>query len=184
MNTVDIRDMNKTQGVFWMIALPLTLVTLSLILFVAYSGDGLKERFTGIFSRKRRNQERYASRAMISFADMKEKSGGPDLIDMTGSSDAGERHDRLFSWRRPQEPNPFLANPYDAPPYDAPPSATLPTRLEHRSGARARGRGETLPPYELAAQPFPVRLLYVSECLLTALVRSTLRRPPTAHTRH
>lgn len=149
MNTVDIRNMNKNQDLFWMIALPLTLVTLTLILFVAYSGDGLKERFSRFFSRKRRSQASYASRAMISFSERKEKSG-PDLIDMTGSSVAGEPYDRLFSWRARQQPNP-LANTYQPP---ASPVG-LPGLVQQSTYGR---RIETLPPYELSAQPYPVHL--------------------------
>jgi hypothetical protein len=146
MNTVDIRNMNNTQDLFWQIALPLTLVTLSLILFVAYSGEGLRERFTNIFSRKRRNQAGYASRAMVFLSERKEKPGWPDLI---GMRPPGQQYERLFSWGAPQQQrNPFLPEAYGGNAYPASPEG-LPARLDPR-----RGGAEMLPPYFRPGQPY------------------------------
>ncbi|KZF21887.1 hypothetical protein L228DRAFT_269336 [Xylona heveae TC161] len=45
MNTSDIRDMNRQQGLFWEIALPLTFVTLVLSLVLAFFGDNVRQRY-------------------------------------------------------------------------------------------------------------------------------------------
>jgi Mg2+ and Co2+ transporter CorA len=37
MNTVDIRDMERDQGLFWQAALPLTVVVIALVLLGAYN---------------------------------------------------------------------------------------------------------------------------------------------------
>jgi hypothetical protein len=153
MNTADIRNMNTTQGLFWIIALPLTAITLSVIVFVAYSGDGLKERLTRIFSRKMRNQESYASRAMLSYSDRKEKSLRPELMDMMGSSVAGEPFERLFSWRTPVQPDPFIEGTYGR----SQPSVGLSARLGRQSSTgTALGDRDTLSAYSPPSQTYPV----------------------------
>jgi hypothetical protein len=43
MNTVDIRDMNSGQGLFWAIALPLTFVTIGATVLIGYNSDVLRD---------------------------------------------------------------------------------------------------------------------------------------------
>jgi hypothetical protein len=156
MNTNDIRNMNSNQDRFWIIALPLTLVTLTLILFVAYSGDGLRESFARIFSRRGRNQKRYASSALISFSEGKERSD-PDLIDMATSSVTGEPHERFFSRTTEQQQDSFLGERYGS------------TRPQGRVGLtrgfgqtpdiRIQGRAETMPLHDM---PLPYTVQHLS----------------------
>ncbi|KAF7538824.1 hypothetical protein G7054_g2580 [Neopestalotiopsis clavispora] len=54
MNTVDIRDMDNSQALFWTIAIPVTAVILGLAALVAYKGDDLRERFLGLNVRQGR----------------------------------------------------------------------------------------------------------------------------------
>ncbi|KAF3914887.1 hypothetical protein ABW20_dc0106664 [Dactylellina cionopaga] len=44
MNTVDIRNIEQSQGIFWMTAVPVTVVILGLALVWAYYGDEIQDR--------------------------------------------------------------------------------------------------------------------------------------------
>jgi len=48
MNTSDIRDMENKQMLFWEIAIPLTVVVMSTILVVVYTGDKIKDYLDSI----------------------------------------------------------------------------------------------------------------------------------------
>ncbi|KAL4786485.1 hypothetical protein BJX76DRAFT_355033 [Aspergillus varians] len=50
MNTVDIRDMDNRQTVFWAISLPLTLVVVTLSLYIGFKGDYLQEALSRSWS--------------------------------------------------------------------------------------------------------------------------------------
>ncbi|KAF2004202.1 hypothetical protein P154DRAFT_519438 [Amniculicola lignicola CBS 123094] len=49
MNTSDIRDMDNKQSLFWMIAIPLTTVTMGSILTMAYNGDQARTYLSNLF---------------------------------------------------------------------------------------------------------------------------------------
>jgi hypothetical protein len=44
MNTADIRDMTRSQNVFWAVAIPLTATVLSIVLLTAFKGAKLVQR--------------------------------------------------------------------------------------------------------------------------------------------
>ena len=45
MNTSDIRDMDQKQGLFWTIAIPLTVVTVGACLLIGYNGEEIRDMF-------------------------------------------------------------------------------------------------------------------------------------------
>jgi hypothetical protein len=49
MNTVDIRDMNSGQGLFWAIAIPLAAVTMGSTMFIGYNGDELRDAIVSAY---------------------------------------------------------------------------------------------------------------------------------------
>jgi hypothetical protein len=155
-----IHKLNEIEAIFWIIALPFTLITVLPILFIAYSGDGFKERFASIFRRNWRHQESYASQAVLSYSEAKEKSVWPDIVDIAGSSIAGEPYDRHFSWRTPTQTNNLIPNTYGPPPL--PPSMRLATRLaEQPLSFRVQNRAEAFPPpYGVSTRPYPVQPIH------------------------
>ncbi|KAJ5415211.1 hypothetical protein N7465_003906 [Penicillium sp. CMV-2018d] len=50
MNTADIRDMNSSQTLFWVISAPLTVVIITIILFVAFQVDRIREAFDAFWT--------------------------------------------------------------------------------------------------------------------------------------
>ncbi|KAF2011530.1 hypothetical protein BU24DRAFT_426613 [Aaosphaeria arxii CBS 175.79] len=51
MNTSDIRDMENKQSLFWEISLPLTVVTMGVMLFIAYNGEELRTLISTAYRR-------------------------------------------------------------------------------------------------------------------------------------
>ena len=58
MNTVDIRDMNQGQGLFWSVAIPLTVVTVGICLLIGYNGDGIRDIISSLYRKATGKQER------------------------------------------------------------------------------------------------------------------------------
>lgn len=50
MNTIDIRDMSSSQSLFWAVAIPLTAVTMSSALFIAYNGDDMRDLVVRLYN--------------------------------------------------------------------------------------------------------------------------------------
>ncbi|KUM58239.1 hypothetical protein ACN42_g8922 [Penicillium freii] len=50
MNTADIRDMSSSQTLFWVISAPLTVVIITIILFVAFQVDRIREAFDAFWT--------------------------------------------------------------------------------------------------------------------------------------
>jgi Mg2+ and Co2+ transporter CorA len=46
MNTVDIRDMDYSQSLFWAVSIPVTVIIVSLAMSIAYQGSRIKERLS------------------------------------------------------------------------------------------------------------------------------------------
>jgi CorA-like Mg2+ transporter protein len=163
MNTADIRNMNANQTIFWAISLPLAVVTLSLVLLIAYNGDGIKERFAGVFSRKRRSNESYASRAMLSYSERKEeKATWPELLEIGRKAIPANTFGVIPSQRIPPQGNNLLINPSRSP-FPLPPmrSTTLYGEIQayprvHRSHVDV----ETLDYFSLPWQPDLVLPIY------------------------
>ncbi|EUC28395.1 hypothetical protein COCCADRAFT_9224 [Bipolaris zeicola 26-R-13] len=57
MNTVDIRDMNQKQGLFWIVAIPLTVVTVGACLLIGYNGDQLRDMISWLYRRAMGKEE-------------------------------------------------------------------------------------------------------------------------------
>ncbi|EMD87717.1 hypothetical protein COCHEDRAFT_1182566 [Bipolaris maydis C5] len=57
MNTADIRDMNQKQGLFWIVAIPLTIVTVGACLFIGYNGDQLRDMISWLYRRAMGKEE-------------------------------------------------------------------------------------------------------------------------------
>jgi hypothetical protein len=51
MNTADIRNINKSQGLFWAIAVPVTAVIVLVAILLAYHGDKLYDRILQMIHR-------------------------------------------------------------------------------------------------------------------------------------
>jgi hypothetical protein len=71
MNTVDIRDMDSTQALFWQIAIPLTAVVLGTITFIAYNGDELRDHLSNLYRILTGKQNHSTSARGISVAQRK-----------------------------------------------------------------------------------------------------------------
>jgi len=46
MNTVDIRDMDYSQSLFWAVSIPVTVIIVSLAMGIAYQGGSIKGRLS------------------------------------------------------------------------------------------------------------------------------------------
>ncbi|KAH8725894.1 hypothetical protein GQ44DRAFT_652078 [Phaeosphaeriaceae sp. PMI808] len=66
MNTSDIRDMASKQSLFWIISIPLTIVTMGSALFISYNGDRMRDAIMSIG-----NQQSSGSARGISVAQRK-----------------------------------------------------------------------------------------------------------------
>ncbi|KAJ5634914.1 hypothetical protein N7528_002756 [Penicillium herquei] len=59
MNTIDIRNMNNSQTLFWAVSIPLTVVIISIVLFVALQAERVRDAFEVLFQprhlKRRRN---------------------------------------------------------------------------------------------------------------------------------
>jgi hypothetical protein len=58
MNTADIRDMDQKQGLFWGVAIPLTVVTVGACLLIGYNGDDIRDIFVSLYRKAMGKQER------------------------------------------------------------------------------------------------------------------------------
>jgi hypothetical protein len=61
MNTVDIRDMNSGQSLFWAIAIPLAAVTMGSTMFIGYNGDELRDTIVSAYRAATGKQRRSLS---------------------------------------------------------------------------------------------------------------------------
>lgn len=50
MNTADIRDMNSSQTLYWAISAPLTVGIITIVLFVAFQVDRIREAFDAFWT--------------------------------------------------------------------------------------------------------------------------------------
>lgn len=78
MNTTDIRDIDRDQRIFWMIAIPVTIFVLGFALCWAYIGDSIQDRLFGPYSSlgqlfKGRLHNRHAKRATGAIVDEEEE---------------------------------------------------------------------------------------------------------------
>lgn len=71
MNTADIRDMNNTQSLFWIIAVPLTVFTVGTIMFIGYNGSELRDFASSMYRLVTGKQTRINSSGGLSVAQRK-----------------------------------------------------------------------------------------------------------------
>jgi hypothetical protein len=90
MNTADIRDMDNKQSLFWEIAIPLTVVTMGSIIFIAYHGDESRETISSIYRRIIGKQDTRTAGGGISVAQRKRASKLPTAISSDASTLADE----------------------------------------------------------------------------------------------
>ncbi|CAO2655234.1 Nn.00g102980.m01.CDS01 [Neocucurbitaria sp. VM-36] len=94
MNTSDIRDMDKQQSLFWIIALPLTLVTMGTCMIIGYNGDELRDTISSIYRMLTGKQDRSTSARGISVAQRKRagqlRSASSSALDTNTFADDAE----------------------------------------------------------------------------------------------
>lgn len=71
MNTVDIRDMGSEQSLFYIIAIPLTVVTVGACLLIGYNGDDLRDLVVSVYGAVTGKQDGHVSARGISVAQRK-----------------------------------------------------------------------------------------------------------------
>jgi hypothetical protein len=81
MNTVDIRDMNSEQGLFWAIALPLTFVTIGATVLIGYNGDVFRDFISSLWHVITGKQDSSMSARGISVAQRKRAKQMQDNAD-------------------------------------------------------------------------------------------------------
>ncbi|KAF2809040.1 uncharacterized protein BDZ99DRAFT_533424 [Mytilinidion resinicola] len=92
MNTIDIRNMENKQSLFWEIALPLTAVTVGSILLVAYNGDQVHD-FVSSVSHTLTGKKSKKSRHTLSVAQRKRFTAGVGSssdLDYRSTADSAE----------------------------------------------------------------------------------------------
>lgn len=91
MNTTDIRDMASNQSLFWIIAVPLTVVTMGLAMFIGYNGDDLRSFFASIYRTLTGKEDQITSLHGIRNAH-RNRAGQPptDINNSTNASPADE----------------------------------------------------------------------------------------------
>ncbi|KAH7355753.1 hypothetical protein BKA66DRAFT_553488 [Pyrenochaeta sp. MPI-SDFR-AT-0127] len=87
MNTVDIRDMSNRQSLFWIIALPLTLVTMGTCLLIGYNGDEIRDTISSLYRTATRKEGRGFSSRGISIAQRRRAQRLQDDPSSTLSND-------------------------------------------------------------------------------------------------
>jgi hypothetical protein len=63
MNTSDIRDMDRNQTVYWLVAVPVTLLTLLAAFAYGYKGDDIRDWLYDKFRRNNNSASSWAGRA-------------------------------------------------------------------------------------------------------------------------
>jgi hypothetical protein len=71
MNTSDIRDMENKQTLFWIIALPLTAVTMGSIIYMAYYNDEIRDSSSSLYKRLTGREDTSKTASGISVAQRK-----------------------------------------------------------------------------------------------------------------
>ena len=74
MNTIDIRDMDRNQSLFWEVALPLTSTVVALSLLVAYKGVAMSDALWSFKQRVQRKREYRKRSTELPFAHSNQSS--------------------------------------------------------------------------------------------------------------
>lgn len=94
MNTIDIRDMGSSQSLFYIIAIPLTIVTIGACLLIGYNGDELRDIVSSFYRTLTGREERQLSARGVSVAQRKRapqlQSDSNSSVDYTSLADEAE----------------------------------------------------------------------------------------------
>jgi hypothetical protein len=94
MNTADIRDMDNRQSLFWIISIPLTVVTVGTCLLIGYNGDELRDAVSSLYRTATGKQDRRTSARGISVAQRKRarklQSESSSTLESSGLADEAE----------------------------------------------------------------------------------------------
>ena len=94
MNTNDIRNMNNRQSLFWVIALPLTLTTMAVCLYISYKGATLRDQLSSLYRAATGKEDQSTSARGISVAQRKRArvlpSNTSSMIDTSTLEDEAE----------------------------------------------------------------------------------------------
>jgi hypothetical protein len=113
MNTADLRDMDSRQGLFWSVAIPLTVLTVGSCLLIGYNGDELRDTVSSLYRAVTGKQDRGGSARGISVAQRKRAQRDSNSTPETSSlADEAE-----FASPRPEYGQTFLS-PYAGKDYD------------------------------------------------------------------
>jgi hypothetical protein len=107
MNTSDIRDMEDKQSLFWEIAIPLTVVTMGSMMFIAYNGEDIRGHFTAIYRKLTGKQDIRTNGRGIGVAQRKRASKFPSessstLVDFRSLADEAEFLPPQPTWNQPR----------------------------------------------------------------------------------
>jgi hypothetical protein len=129
MNASDIRDMDQKQGLFWSVAIPLTVATVGSCLLIGYNGNELRDMISSfyrkIMGKEKRTIEAYGMGVAQRKRTLKFQSGSSSRVNSFNPADEAEfASPRLGLQRRPYD---FEANDdwYDSP-YNPVPLNRLP----------------------------------------------------------
>ncbi|KAF1933281.1 uncharacterized protein M421DRAFT_415626 [Didymella exigua CBS 183.55] len=104
MNTTDIRDMDSSSTLFWVIAIPLTAFTMGSVLYIGYNGDDLRDVFNSVYRTVTGKQNRNIGARGISVAQRKlartSVTGSNSTLDFSSLADEAE-----FANPRPEDFN-------------------------------------------------------------------------------
>lgn len=92
MNFADIRDMERRQGVFWAIAIPVTAGIIVIAVFLASHGDKVLEMLTRTLQ-KSKGQQRPSSMSSVSGSEINTWSSSVTTLPLP----RGMKHRRRFA---------------------------------------------------------------------------------------
>jgi hypothetical protein len=85
MNTHDIRNMDSNQWLFWATALPVTLMTISIALLVAYKADSIRGQISQHFGRTKAHSPGKTEILSASEHIARQGSWGQERVSKSGS---------------------------------------------------------------------------------------------------
>lgn len=109
-NTTDIRDMGSNQSLFYVIALPLTFVTVGICVLIGYNGDELRDFASSMYRKLTGKEDRALSARGISVAQRKRAQRIAD--DASASFDFGSLADEA-EFVNPQSQRGYQIIEYD-----------------------------------------------------------------------
>jgi Mg2+ and Co2+ transporter CorA len=113
MNTSDIRDMDKKQALFWEIAIPLTTLTIFIMMTIAYKGDHLRNMMSNMYDRVTGKEDTELRRG-ISVAQRKRdptqqtvRPGSSTILNSSFLGDIGPREEKTPGSTQEADPSDY-----------------------------------------------------------------------------